>query len=498
MNTSTQQQTDDYGNPLTFTSSPKKQSQDATDDFPPPVPFPLDALNNAQRRAVLAVSRTYQQDPALAGMVSLGGLSGAIGRSFMVQGASSHSTYANVFVVCAAERSYGKGSSSAILSAIVQRNSELQLKYREHEAPSLKASIQIAEGEKKAALREKKPHQERIKELQQKIDAWESQLKTSPAILIGSATGAALWETLGRNREQLLSYSPEAGDLVRVALGRYSKDDHADFDLLLSGFSCEPISETRVGRGTKHLAHPCISACWLLQPSLLSELLGHSEVLERGLAARCLYVSIPQTTIQHDNGSGIALPPEEIEVWNRILNTALDHRDNETQPLACDEDAREAFRAFHNETVDWRNTHLKDIQGEFGRARENAIRLALGQCIADACEQLQWPPTNLTIDHARRGIALARFSIDQFLRLLSPAREAKRKARLLRVIEICRDNGGTVTLRDLRLRNGFSDHETEALAATYPMQLEVITKATTAKGGRPSRLLAYKPLLQPI
>jgi hypothetical protein len=274
-------------------------------------------------------------------------------------------------------------------------------------------------------------------------------------------------------------------------MGRYSKDDHGDFDLLLSGFSVEPISETRVGRGSKHLSHPCLSACWLLQPSLLNELLGNSEVLERGLAARCLYVAIPPANIPFDNGLGVSLPLCEMEEWERVLNAALDHRDYETKTIACDEAARDEFRAFHNETVEWRNTTLRDIQGELGRARENAIRLALGQCVADAFEQRKSPST-LTIDHARRGIAIARFSIDQFLRRLYPAREAKRKERLLRVIGICNDHGGAVPLRDLRKSHSYSDHEIESLADAYKEQLEIITKPSTTKGGRPSRLLALK------
>jgi len=494
MNSSTDQQFDDYGNALTW---PKPTIQEpptyASEDPPSPLVFPLDALNAAQRRAVLAVSKTYQQDPALSGMVSLAGLAGAIGRGFKVQGASSHATYANVFVIAAAERSYGKGSSSSVLAALVRRNNEMQLEYREYEMPSLKADIAIAERELKDALNASKKSgacdKAHIQKLHLKIDSCAEGLKLPPSLYIGSATGAALWESLSRNNEQLLSYSPEAGDLVRVAMGRYSKDDHGDFDLLLSGYTVEPISETRVGRGSKHLAHPCLSACWLLQPSLLTEILGNSEVLERGLAARCLYVLIPPTIIPFDDGLGLSLPASEMEEWDRVLNAALNHRDNQTETITCDEDARNEFRNFHNETVGWRNTKLRDIQGELGRARENAIRLALGQCIADAFERERHPST-LTIDHARRGISLARFSIDQFLRCLSPAREAKRKERLLKIIELCRERGGTITINDLKNRNGFNQEEVVALATAYPKQLKVSVKEPTQKGGRPSTIVS--------
>jgi len=496
MNSTIDHKTDDYGNALTWNQPTTKEPPiDASEENTLPLVFPLEALNSAQRRAVLAVSKTYQQDPALSGMVSLAGLAGSIGRGFKVLGASSHATYANLFVIAAAERAYGKGSSSSVLAALVRRNSEMQLEYRESEMPSLKADIAIAERELKDALMASKKgacDKARIQKLHLKIDSCAEGLKLPPSLYVGSATGAALWESLARNNEQLLSYSPEAGDLVRVAMGRYSKDDHGDFDLLLSGYTVEPISETRVGRGSKHLAHPCLSACWLIQPSLLTEILGNSEVLERGLAARCLYVVIPPTIIPFDDGLGLSLPASKMEEWDRVLNMALDHRDSHTVTISCDEDARNEFRAFHNETVEWRNTTLRDIQGEFGRARENAIRLALGQCVADAFEQGRSPST-LTIDHARRGIAIARFSIDQFLRRLSPVREEQRKGRLSKIIDLCRGRGGAITMNDLKNRNGFDEREVKILATAYPEQLNISVKEPTKKGGRPSTIVSLMP-----
>lgn len=118
--------------------------------------------------------------------------------------------------------------------------------------------------------------------------------------------------------------------------------------------------------------------------------------------------------------------------------------------------------------------------------RENAIRLALGQCVADALDAESLPSV-LSVDHAGRGIALARFAYSQFLAMLQPAREEKKLKRVNRLEELLTESAEKkVTLRDLERRNGFSDEEVEALATSYPHKLKIVTEHT---GGRPSKVL---------
>jgi hypothetical protein len=471
----------------------------ATNELPPesisenlPFQFPLFALNDSQRRAVQAIARTYQQDPALSGMVSLAAIAAAAGKGFQIVGASPHKTFPNIYVVAAAPRTYGKGVSSSILSAILKENDLLQTTYKNETIPELKARKLIAEKQLQCLLKATPPHNKDIQEQQSLIESCSDRLKTSPALLVGSTTGAALVESLARNSEQLLSYSPEAGDMIHVALGRYSKDDRGDFDLFLSAYSGESFSESRIGRGSKHLSAPCLTACWLVQPTLLSEMLGSQEAIERGLAARFLYVSIPPQDIPLDDGKGLSLDPREMENWNLILTRTLTHRAlNRTDEVKCDPEAKEIFRKFHNEMVERRNSDLKDIQGEFGRARENAIRLALGQFIADAMDaNKEW--TTLTVDHAERGVALARFSYNHFRQLLGPAREQIQKDRSKKLVEICEERGGSVSLRDLKNRNGFESAEVQLLATKFPRKFEIIRKPSSEKGGRPSELLSLR------
>lgn len=489
---------DEYGlatswsssNPATFTDKPFTHFDLEEEDQPNK--FPLDSLNASQRKAVIEVAQANQQDEALAAMVSLGGLGGSVGRAYRVSGASTRDTYPNLSVVVSADRSYGKGASSEILRPIIERNDEIQRNYRERLVPELKAKRDVAEKKRKSELNDPNPNIAKIQSLQAEVDQFVEELNQPPALIVGCATGAALSEALKRNNEQLFSYSPEAGDMVRVAMGRYASDNRGDFDLFLSAYSVEQFSESRVGRGVKHLSKPCLSVVWLVQPRLLWELLGNDEAVERGFVARPLYGVIPSMEIPIDDGSILSINRETMRGWEAILKRCLDRRNNETSIVHCEDKGRAIFRDFHNETVKWRNNEFREIQGEMGRARENAIRLALGQCIADALEKNEEPKI-LTPNHAERGVAIARYSYRNLVKLLSPLKEevsAKRAEKLEREVQ---NKGGRATLNDLRRRNGFEHEEVQRLAKKYPNRFRVLASEVSPNGGRPSEIVEVLP-----
>jgi hypothetical protein len=60
--------------------------------------------------------------------------------------------------------------------------------------------------------------------LQRATQELETLLRMTPTYWIGNATTAALEENLARNQDTILSYSLEAGDPLRIALGKFNKD----------------------------------------------------------------------------------------------------------------------------------------------------------------------------------------------------------------------------------------------------------------------------------
>ena len=450
--------------------------------------FPLDALHPTQRAIVEAVSSTYQQHPSLAGMASLAMIGGSMGRGFAVANAAPGSiTFGNVYIVVAEERSKGKGSAGRVIAEpIIEANSEAKRRYKEEDLPRIKARLRELARLRKAATESVDSNATDQDAIEREIASLEAQAKVSPTLYTGSATGAAITELLERNDELLMMYSPEAGDCLKVALGRYTSDSSADIDLLLSGYSVESFSESRVSRGDKHFSRPCISLCWFVQPSLLKELLGDEDAVDRGLPARFLYAVPPPTVIPYDTGEIEEISPSLKEDWRRLINQVLQHRDQETVHIGCHPEAKELFRQFHNEIVSLRNDIYREIQGDLGRAREIAIRIALGQCVLDA-KSCGEDPTEITPDQAERAIRVVRFSLGQFVGALVPARAAKWQGDLKRVASHCSEDG-SITLNDLKRKHSIDRETVEELVRRFPSCIQIETIPPGPNGGRPSEV----------
>ena len=454
-----------------------------------PRSFPLEALNQNQREIVEAVMNTYGQDAGVVGNASIAVIAGAIGRSYSaIGGAAGFSTYANLFSLIGADRSTGKGISARVLmQPIISANDEIQLRYREDALPTLKVRHRIVKGQLEALFKAKEDPapEQMLVQLQRELEVIELALKQPPSLHTGSVTGAAMVEVLARNNEQIMLYSPEAGDALKVALGRYTSDGGTDLDLMLSGFSVESFSESRVGRGNHHLKAPCITTLWYAQPMLMKELLSNEQAVERGLAARFLYATAPRTEVPFDTGENIPIDNSIIEGWQRLVGGILSNRGQQTVGIPCHPDALEIFREFHNNIVVLRNGPYRDIQGDLGRAREMAIRIALGQCVADATTRRE-APTILQPDHAMRGVAIARYSYSQFVHITTPLRDGLGLGKLNKIIELCAGVGGRVKVSKLKNNHGYTEEQITQLLEDYPHKIKLLIPPMSTNGGRPS------------
>jgi hypothetical protein len=185
-----------------------------------------------------------------------------------------------------------------------------------------------------------------------------------------------------------------------------------------------------------------------------------------------LFDLVDQTAIQSLHGS-IALALRE-----------------SSREIPCSSEAREIFRSFHNEAVHLRNEQFRSIEGELGRWRENAIRVAGGQCIADALVRGDdLDNILLAPEHAQRGVAIARWSHLHSIVMLNRGMTERQWQRVETLETLLVRYGGQVTLRDLHRRHGFAPREVRSLAVEYRDRLEVkIVKPAT---GRPSEILTF-------
>jgi hypothetical protein len=150
--------------------------------------------------------------------------------------------------------------------------------------------------------------------------------------------------------------------------------------------------------------------------------------------------------------------------------------------IICTPEAREIFRAFHNESVRLRRGEYHDIEAELGRWRENAIRLAVGQCVADNLDAQE-----LTGEQAGRAVEIMRWCARASLQITNAARMQKRakRADALQAI-LAGKPGGKETLRNLDKSHGITPEEVRGLAGQFT---ERFTVERVETGGRPSEVI---------
>lgn len=150
-------------------------------DLPEPLPFPIEVLPPVLRDLAEQSAEVFQVPVELPAMVALGTLSGAMGKSFELQGVrNGTSGFGNLFVVAAAERGTGKGQAGGrIVAPILEASRALADHWRAKTAPSAKADEKVFAAKLAVTLSEAKKacgsDLDRIRaeaaELQGKVDA---------------------------------------------------------------------------------------------------------------------------------------------------------------------------------------------------------------------------------------------------------------------------------------------------------------------------------------
>lgn len=468
------------------------------------LPFPVEALPPVIRDIAVDLARVYKISPAMPAMAALAINGAAAGKRYrLAYAVNGQESYANLYITAVAPRGAGKSSVASVLAdPVMQANQELE---RDFLPIKLKkeAEASILEEERKAVLRrasQKPENKETALDKLTEIKMRQDQLfpggreLIAPSFLEGNCTSEALARSLMASSDQaILSHSAEAGELIRVALGKYNRDQKGDFDLLLSGWSSEPVTFNRINRGRIDLK-PTISALWYVQPVIMDELVNNPEAFERGLTARMLIFNSGME-LQYDEGEIRSIDSQSKEEWDAHIRHLLKLRKSDmSSRVECSPEAREVFRAFHNESIDLRRGKYADVEGELSRWRENAIRIALGLWIADN----EWGC--LTKEQAERAVQITRWCYQSYLMILNRGRIKRRLSRVedLRKI-LLETEEKTATLRDLTNRHGFSKEEVKSLAVEFPDKLEIVERPPGAKGGRPSEVVRIPaPVLRSI
>jgi len=441
--------------------------------------FPEDSFPPVMMDYARSLSATYAVPvPLFLGMM-LGAISGAAGKGWRLTGAAEgFGNYANLFLLFALETGSHKSIVSAIIKPITEEQQKRMDNWKLQELPVIKAHLKKYEKEQ-AKLAPDASQNER-NTVAKEIAFYEEKLKHSPALMLGSTTTAALAANLQHmEQETAFLFSPEAGDLVRVALGLY-RESGMDADLLLSGFTGEPFTQNRVGSGNIDVRTPCISLLGMVQPCVVREVLAHKEAKERGLLNRILFIPLGYPT-PLDDGNRPPLDTQKEQKWWVFLENILRVRlkgGGTPQPVECSPEAKEVFRGAHNESVGWRNGEHQDLAPWVARYRELISRVALCLHLGTSTSSRQ-----LTQETALGAVALVRWCVGQLVEMLHESRSGALKARL-QDLAAAVPGEGFVTLRDLK-RAGFTEPEVKQLCALSEGEL-VYWVHEAERGGTPS------------
>lgn len=472
--------------------------------------FPLHALSPAMRDMAEDLASVHRVPVQLPAMCAVGIVSGALGNAYTLTGAvDGKDCHGNLYIIPAAPKSSGKGSvANALVRPLLDASAELAAAFKQHQLPRLKADKAILEkrvgvlvnelatgktgtGTNRQPMGEAERAETRreLEQAHEQLAEIEPLLSALPTYWLGNATSEAMAAQFARNNPGLFCYSAEGGETVRVLLGKYRGDDKADLDLYLSGYTVEPWRSDRIGRGVCQIT-PCLAMLLLVQPSILRELVGNEEAFERGMTARLLTFTV-ETEPQEDDGSTRRVSETAEAAWNQLIRGILAQREalaGKAHRIVCTPEAREVFRQFHNEGVRLRRGEFRDVEAELGRWRENAIRLAIGQCVADSIETQA-----LTGEQATRAVEIMRWCARSALQITNAARMQKRGKRADELHALLASKPrGEETLRNLDKSHGFKPEEVHALAGQFPERFTVERKEGT--GGRPSPVLRLTSL----
>lgn len=452
-----------------------------------PEKFPCEALPPLLRKIAENMASVYQTPVCLPALCALGVLSGAVGKSAIVNGAYKDKiTRLNLYIVPCAERGSGKDIIGETLCGPLSRRS--QLLAQEHgkvvsgqraEVGLLKRKIQELQT-KGAKNKDGRSGEivEQLNEAQQRLDQLEKEIGRNVALLTNDSTGEALGRDLSDNAETLCNYSAEAGGALKVALGKYSKNDDGDFELYLSGYSGGQVRISRMTRKVE-LQNPCLSLLWLVQPCVAHVLMGTAEAFNRGLTARMMIFDSGAQR-EHDDRQNLAFAFHD--EWEQFTYRILDRRFSASPPLEiiCTPEAREVFAKFHDESVDLERGPFADLMGELSRWRENAIKVAGLFALAEDAKEV-------SAELAARAVRVVRWAGFNYLFMLQKGRKERMHSELATLTGILTAKGGELNIGKLAEKHGIKRDRLNAIVAAFPEQVE-IQRRSQVGAGRPAEV----------
>lgn len=359
---------------------------------------PIDAFPKVIHDVAKTYSAARNLPMELLCFCACGILSGAMGRVFKARNAVSggYTQNANIFVLGVGESSTGKSASIRALFSNLER----------------RVLGEISEYQRELAKFKKTKTKRMQDELNGKDNFdFEDEISDShkppknPDFIVKNSTSEAMIKAMEASGGEIFSVCEEARDSIYIVAGNYRKQGD-DTETLNSGWCGEPIKHNRIVNGISSVPNPCISLLWMVQNDVIDTIVSKNKgsFIGSGFLGRFLYCKGAPKTIP-DSKEIIPLDEAAILKWETLLAEAYQIR-KKGLPVwfDTDQDAFEYFWDFDAFNTELMNGKLRTQASLLGKARENAIRLAVIFAQAEGA-------TQITADIAKRACRVVSYSI---------------------------------------------------------------------------------------
>ena len=344
-------------------------------------PFPLDALPKPIAAYVSALAEATQTPVDMAASCSIAIMSVALQGKYQVEAKADWIEPVNTYVLIIMPPSERK---SAVESAMVKPLTKFEM-----EENAKKKSLIIQNQSERRILERKqraiedqiskgKATQEDLEKISEEIASFKE--VTPTRLYVDDITTEKLIQVLAENNGRAAILSTEGG-IFDMLSGIYTKT--VNIDVMLKGYSGDPIRVERVGRPSDFIPNPLLTVLLMGQPSVLTGIMTNVTFQGRGFTGRFLYC-MPVSKVGSRRYRTKPIPPEVYQAYeDRIMNLLQDEYPGYAKYITFSPEADKMMESFSNEVEKQLKSDLSDLTNWAGKLAGNTVRIAGLLCRAE-------------------------------------------------------------------------------------------------------------------
>jgi hypothetical protein len=290
-------------------------------------PIPIDRFPSQIADHVVSAAEVHQFPVDLMAGVALGTLAAAAAGRAEVQIGETHFEQLNLYV--AAVAASGERKKPALCEGVFpleghekqlleERAPEIRQKAEEHAI----GKQRIEQLRKCAAGKTDPAERTRLAGEIAEIESSLPHVPPTPRLLLDDATPEVVAKVLAEQAGTIAIVSEEAGNLIKVIQGRYSKDGGPDLDVFLKGYDGGTIRVDRITRESHVIAKPALTVVVTPQPALLDRIGEDEELRGRGLLARFCWI-FPESRVGTRFYANSAINAEARATYSDVIRSIL-------------------------------------------------------------------------------------------------------------------------------------------------------------------------------